>query len=66
MGCSAMGFRDSAFVSGCSLPKFFLLDPCSRIFVLMNFLAKEEMSGVTQQQSNVHEGKINFLGNSNT
>lgn len=32
----------------------------------MNFLAKEEMSGVTQQQSNVHEGKINFLGNSNT
>lgn len=42
-----MGCRDSGFVSGCS--KCFQLEPWSRIFVLINFLAEEEMSAVNQQ-----------------
>lgn len=35
-------------------------------FVLINFLTEEERSGVNQQQFKVHQGMINFIGNSNT
>lgn len=34
--------------------------------MLIYFLTKEEMSDVNQQQLNVDEGKMDFLGNNNT